>query len=61
MRFVFREDPPAESMPRLETFHVKLGELRNVLPPDTPRMTPEMRKREIAVRQAHIKERWRNY
>lgn len=61
MRFVFREDPPAESMPRLETFHVKLGELRNVLPSDTPRMTPEMRRREIAVRQAHIKERWRNY
>lgn len=60
-RFVFREPPTAEQLPKLRTFHVKFRDIASVLPPDTPRVTPEMRRQEIAVRQAHIRKRWRNY
>lgn len=61
LRVVYREDPSVDLLPRLETFHIKLGELDRVLPPDTPRVTPEQRRRDIAVRQEHIKRRWRSY
>ncbi|MDP6978503.1 MAG: hypothetical protein QF570_07865 [Myxococcota bacterium] len=61
MRFVFREDPPADKMPTAEAFVTKLKRLDQVLPADTPRITPEQRRAEIAIRQAHIKRRWRAY
>lgn len=60
-RFVFHTSPTAEQMPSIKTFHVKLKDIANILPADTPRITPEMRRQEIAIRQAHIKKRWRNY
>jgi hypothetical protein len=61
MRFVFRENPTAAELPRLETFHVKLEQVRDVLPTDTPRIAAGQRREQIAVRQRHIKQRWRNY
>lgn len=60
-RFVFRETPALEQLPKLQSFHVKFKDIATVLPQDTPRVTPEMRRQEIALRQAHIKRRWRNY
>lgn len=60
-RFVFRETPTPEQLPKLRTFHVKFKDIASVLPADTPHVTPEMRRREIALRQAHIKKRWRNF
>jgi hypothetical protein len=61
MRFIFRKDPPADQMPTTEAFLVKLDQLAAVLPADTPRVNPEQRRAEVAIRQAHIKQRWRAY
>ena len=61
MRFVFREDPEAADMPSAEAFHIKLDELFTVISADTPKVSAEQRREQIAVRQAHIKRRWRNF
>lgn len=61
LRFIFREDPPAEKMPTTEAMLVKLADLGSVLPKDTPKVSSQQRRDEIAVRQAHIKMRWRAY
>ncbi len=61
MRFVFREDPAPEEMPTAEAFHLKLSDLASALLADTPRVSPQQRKAEIAIRQAHIKKRWRAF
>ena len=55
------KDPAPEKMPRAETFLVKLEEVATVIPTDTPAVSVEDRQRQIAVRQAHIKQRWRAY
>ena len=61
MRFVFRENPPAEQMPRAEATLTQLEALGDLLPEDTPKVSPEERRREIAARQSHIKMRWRGH
>ena len=61
MRFVFREDPDTIELPSSEATLVKLSELASVLPADTPKVGAEDRAKEIAVRQAHIKKRWRAF
>lgn len=61
MRFVFREEPGAGELPRLETALVPLDELAAHLPADTPQVNAQQRRKEIAARQAHIKRRWRAY
>jgi len=61
LRFIFREDPPEGKMSTTEAMLVKLDKLATVLPADTPRVNAQQRKREIAIRQAHIKKRWRNF
>ncbi len=61
MRFVFREEPGQGDLPQLATAVVSLEELPAHLPPDTPLVSPEQRRAEIAARQAHIKRRWRAY
>lgn len=61
MRFVFRQDPSPEEMSRTEAFVVKRDKLLSVLPKDTPRVSELQRRQEIAVRQAHIKKRWRAF
>ena len=61
MRFIFRDDPPADKMPDAEAFLVKLDHLYKILPADTPTITPEQRRTEVAIRQAHIKRRWRAF
>lgn len=61
MRFIFRENPAEDKMPTAEAFVVKRSELANVLPADTPRVSREARRQEIAIRQSHIKKRWRAF
>lgn len=61
MRFIFRDQPPEEQLPTIETFLVTLDELANYLPDDTPRVSSQERRAEIALRQRHIKRRWRAY
>lgn len=60
-RFVYRENPTEEQLPTLEATLVPVAELMDVLPEGTTRVTPDMRRREVGVRQKHIKRRWRAY
>ena len=61
MRFIFREDPTAEMMPTASAILVRLDQLHTILPADTPRISAKQRRAEVAVRQAHIKHRWRGF
>ena len=61
LRFIFRDDPPAAKMPTTEAQVVKLSDLASVLPKDTPRVNAQQRREEVAVRQQHIKMRWRGF
>jgi len=61
MRFLFRENPPEEQMPQATATLVKLSELARHIPKDTPKVSAEQRRAEIAVRQSHIKMRWRGH
>ncbi len=61
MRFIFRKDPSGDQLPHAEATLVPLQDVADLLPEDTPRVSPEERRKEIAVRQSHIKRRWRSY
>lgn len=61
MRFIYEQDPPRAGMPSIKTFATKVDDVRDVLPSDTPTVTPEDRRREVDVRQRHIQRRWRQY
>lgn len=61
MRFVFTEDPPEDQLPSLTATLVKLEGLNSVLPEHYPQVSAAQRRDEIAIRQNHIKMRWRNY
>lgn len=61
MRFIFRETPDAQHMPTTSASIVKLEDLLQHLPKDTPQVSPEQRRKEIAIRQSHIKARWRGH
>jgi hypothetical protein len=61
MRFVYREPPPRERLPTVETFTTTIGRVRERLPADTPAISPEARRREVDARQRHIQRRWRQY
>ena len=61
LRFVYREDPTPESMPRLSAQLVAFDDVAKSLPEGTPEVDATARRHEIAVRQAHIKRRYRAY
>jgi hypothetical protein len=61
MRFVFRDQPSAEAMPAAEATLVDFSAIASHIPADTPQISPEQRRSEIAVRQSHIKARWRGH
>jgi hypothetical protein len=61
MRFLFEENPPAEQMPKANAQLVSIKELANVLPDDVKQVTADQRRAQIAVRQSHIKRRWRGH
>lgn len=61
MRFVFREQPTDEKLPRAEATVVKLADIARHLPANHPTVSAEQRRLEIAVRQSHIKKRWRGH
>jgi len=61
MRFVFRSDVPDGRLPKVRTTKTTLARLRRSLPKDTPEVTAEQRREEVARRQAHIQRRWRQY
>ena len=61
LRFIFKEDPAADRMPTAEAFLISIDQLSTLLPESVPRITAEQRREEVAIRQAHIKQRWRGY
>ena len=61
MRFLFRDDPDEKELPTAEATLILLAELKNILPVDTKTVTPQQRLDAIAVRQQHIKRRWRGH
>ncbi len=60
-RFVFREDFREIELPTTAAYLVKLNDLASILPKDTPIVSEEERRKEIAIRQKHIKLRWRAF
>jgi len=61
MRFLFRENPPTDQAPTAEATLIKIEALGDILPAGTPKVGAEERQEEIAIRQSHIKQRWRDY
>lgn len=61
MRFVFKNNPAPEMLPKLTAERVKLDQLTARLPENYPRVSEAERRKEISIRQDHIKMRWRNY
>jgi hypothetical protein len=61
MRFIFRENPPRSEMPTIKTYATKIANVRDHLPPDTPKVSPNDRRHEVDRRQRHIQRRWRQY
>jgi hypothetical protein len=61
MRFIFPEAPAEDALPQVSAELAPLDALRQKLPEDTPIVTQEVRREQIARRQAHIRRRWRQY
>ena len=61
MRFIFRKNPARDEMPTIKTYATKIENVRDHLPPDTRKVSPDDRRREVYRRQRHIQRRWRQY
>ncbi len=61
MRFIFDDDPPAEQLPTATATLVSFADIADYVPADTPVVSVEERRAEIAIRQSHIKRRWRGH
>lgn len=61
MRFIFKDQPNEANMPTAKASIVKLSELEKLLPTDHPKVTAAQRRLEVAIRQSHIKQRWRGH
>jgi hypothetical protein len=48
-------------MPEVICTKVKLSEIRQHLPADTPEVTPEERREMVRIRQEHVQKRYRQY
>jgi hypothetical protein len=61
IRFTYPETPPEERHPSVSCKLVNLVDVRANLPPDTPIVSPEARRRQIIARQMHVARRYRQY
>ena len=59
MRFLFESNPSPELMPSAMATLVKFKDIANHIPADIAKVSVEQRRQQIAVRQSHIKKRWR--
>lgn len=59
MRFIFEKNPSAEQMPSATAKLVKFEDIAQHIPADTPKVSKAQREQQIAIRQSHIKQRWR--
>ena len=61
LRFYFDEDLSPADLPEVETTLVNFPQISQHLPQDIPTVSQEERRQQIAVRQSHIKRRWRGH
>jgi hypothetical protein len=60
-RWAYSKTPAPEDWPTISAKVVPLSEVRTQLPDNTPAFTPEERRREIAIRQRHVRKRFRSF
>jgi len=61
MRFIFEGEPEQGQLPSAKAWLVNFADIPSHVPKDTPRVTAQERRQQIAVRQSHIKRRWRGH
>ncbi len=60
IRWAYSEKP-RENLPSASVKKLRLDEVIDTLPAATPRVTPEERRRQIAIRQEHVQRRYRHH
>ena len=60
-RWAYSETPDPVRWPEIEARVVPFSEIREHLPANTPEHTPEQRQQEIALRQQHVRKRFRAF
>jgi hypothetical protein len=60
-RWAFTETPAREDWPTITCRKLAAADLRASLPADTPGFAPEQRREEIAIRQRHVRRRFRAF
>lgn len=58
-RWAYSETPDPAQWPRISARKVPFDGIREHLPPSTPSVTPEQRREQIALRQRHVRRRFR--
>ena len=58
-RWAYSRQPPPEQWPSIDCRKVKLSEVRKHLPETTGTVTPEQRREQVRLRQAHVAKRFR--
>ena len=58
-RWAYSEAPDEKDFPTIKAEKIRLDQVDEYIPADMPRLTPEDRKRDVAVRQAHVQRRYR--
>ena len=60
-RWAYSETPPPEEWPSITAKKVPFDAIRNHLPATTRYVSPEERRRQIAIRQVHVQKRFRSF
>ena len=60
-RWAYSETPAPEDWPSITARKVPFDQIRSHLPASTPRVTPQQRREQIAVRQRHVQRRFRSF
>jgi len=58
-RWAYSEQPSEKDFPTIKAQKIRLDQVDEFIPQDMPRVTPEERRKEIQVRQAHVQRRYR--
>ena len=58
-RWAYSEQPPTDQWPKITATKVPFAKIRDHLPADTPHVSPDERRAQIAVRQRHMQKRYR--
>jgi hypothetical protein len=60
-RWAYSETPPPEQWPSLTATKVAFDDVRAQLPPNTRTVSPDQRREQIRIRQAHVQRRYRAF